>query len=278
MYPLSMSGKPRGDTKVRPRVRPSRTAFDDAWLCLPYAFSSGSTKFGSAENPSVTVESRRCISVTSQRLISASYRLFESTVKGRSNEVEVFPPWRCDIELCCGVCIFFCGCHRRSAGPTPAGHDKGLLPGWSVGLGPISRVRRRKVPGWVVLASVDENLDSRPAVLLRLRQWRRTSPGPAPTRWLWRGDSARPACPARNLTARRSGYTSLRSACAIPSSRCEGSAAQEVGDVNGVHCKPTRDTWKVGEATGPGYCAKVARAYGNPGYDRAYNKILVRSS
>src|SRR6516225_11867014 len=70
-----------------------------------------------------------------------------------------------------------------------------------MGLGPIGRVRRREVPRRVVLAPVDENLDSRPSVLLRLRRRRRTSPGPATAWWLRRGDSARAACPARNLTS-----------------------------------------------------------------------------
>src|SRR6516165_2215033 len=70
-----------------------------------------------------------------------------------------------------------------------------------MGLGQFGRVRRREVPRRVVLAPVDENLDSRPAVLLRLRRRRRTSPGPATAWWLRRSDSARAACPTRNLTS-----------------------------------------------------------------------------
>jgi hypothetical protein len=44
-------------------------------------------------------------------------------------------------------------------------------------------------------------------------------------------------------------------------------AANRVGDVDGVNCKPTLDDWKAGEPTGPGYCAKIAWASDNPGYD-----------
>src|SRR5882757_9819313 len=44
-------------------------------------------------------------------------------------------------------------------------------------------------------------------------------------------------------------------------------AAQEVGDVDGSQCKLTLDSWKAGEPTGPGYCAKIAWASDNPGYD-----------
>jgi hypothetical protein len=70
-----------------------------------------------------------------------------------------------------------------------------------MGLRQFGRVRRREVSRRVVLAPVDENLDSRPSVLLRLRRRRRTSPGPATAWWLRRGDSARSAGPARNLTS-----------------------------------------------------------------------------
>lgn len=44
-------------------------------------------------------------------------------------------------------------------------------------------------------------------------------------------------------------------------------AAQRVGDVNFASCKPTLDDWKASEPTGPGYCAKIAWASDNPGYD-----------
>jgi hypothetical protein len=44
-------------------------------------------------------------------------------------------------------------------------------------------------------------------------------------------------------------------------------SALKVGDVDGVNCKPTLDDWKAGEPTGPGYCAKIAWASDNPGYD-----------
>jgi hypothetical protein len=44
-------------------------------------------------------------------------------------------------------------------------------------------------------------------------------------------------------------------------------SAVKVGDVDGVNCKPTIDDWKTGEPTGPGYCAKIAWASDNPGYD-----------
>ena len=44
-------------------------------------------------------------------------------------------------------------------------------------------------------------------------------------------------------------------------------SAVEVGDVDGVNCKPTLDTWPASEPTGPGYCSKIAWASDNPGYD-----------
>jgi hypothetical protein len=34
-----------------------------------------------------------------------------------------------------------------------------------------------------------------------------------------------------------------------------------------MHCKPTLDTWRYGQSTGPGYCSKIAWADDNPGYD-----------
>jgi hypothetical protein len=44
-------------------------------------------------------------------------------------------------------------------------------------------------------------------------------------------------------------------------------SAIEVSDADLMNCKPTLDTWKAGEPTGPGYCSKIARASDNPGYD-----------
>jgi hypothetical protein len=43
--------------------------------------------------------------------------------------------------------------------------------------------------------------------------------------------------------------------------------ATKNGDVDLVHCKPTLDGWRDWEQTGPGYCAKIAWASDNPGYD-----------
>jgi hypothetical protein len=43
--------------------------------------------------------------------------------------------------------------------------------------------------------------------------------------------------------------------------------ATEIGDADLVQCKPTLDTWRDSEQTGPGYCAKIAWASDNPGYD-----------
>lgn len=40
-----------------------------------------------------------------------------------------------------------------------------------------------------------------------------------------------------------------------------------VGDVDMGQCKPTLDTWRAMEPTGPGYCNKIAWASDNPGYD-----------
>ena len=39
------------------------------------------------------------------------------------------------------------------------------------------------------------------------------------------------------------------------------------GDVDFMNCKPTLDTWREWEQTGPGYCSKIAWASENPGYD-----------
>src|ERR1700739_303147 len=92
-----------------------------------------------------------------------------------------------------------------------------------MGLGPIGRMRRREVPRRVVLAPVDENLSDRPAVLLRLRRRRRTSPGPATAWWLRRGDSAPAACPARNLTVLAGGWGA--SSPAVRSTAATGSVS-----------------------------------------------------
>ncbi|OBR98057.1 hypothetical protein BHQ23_00475 [Mycobacterium gordonae] len=32
------------------------------------------------------------------------------------------------------------------------------------------------------------------------------------------------------------------------------------------NCRPTLDTWRAGEPTGPGYCSKIAWSADNPGY------------
>jgi Ion transport protein len=43
--------------------------------------------------------------------------------------------------------------------------------------------------------------------------------------------------------------------------------ATEIGDVDYPQCKPALDVWRDSEQTGPGYCAKIAWASDNPGYD-----------
>ncbi|MGA7055235.1 MAG: hypothetical protein WBZ37_29020 [Mycobacterium sp.] len=43
-------------------------------------------------------------------------------------------------------------------------------------------------------------------------------------------------------------------------------SAIQVGDT-GPHCSSTLDTWAQEQPTGPGYCAKIAWASDNPGYD-----------
>ena len=68
-----------------------------------------------------------------------------------------------------------------------------------MGYGNLAVCDGDKYPDWSVLAPVDEDLDCRSPVLLRLRRRRRTSPGAAPARWLWRGDSARRAAAAPGL-------------------------------------------------------------------------------
>ncbi|MHA7653859.1 hypothetical protein ACX9NE_28945 [Mycobacterium sp. ML4] len=32
------------------------------------------------------------------------------------------------------------------------------------------------------------------------------------------------------------------------------------------NCRPTLDTWRAGQPTGPGYCSKIAWSSDNPGY------------
>src|SRR6201998_2504615 len=123
--------------------------------------------------------------LTPQVVVIAWIGCIDSTLYGSRNEVQGYSPWRCNIGLCRGACASYCDCQRRSARPAPAGHDEGLLPGWSMGLRQPCRVRRRQVPRRVVLAPVDENLASRPSVLLRLRRRGGTPPGPA-TAWLSR--------------------------------------------------------------------------------------------
>jgi hypothetical protein len=67
-------------------------------------------------------------------------------------------------------------------------------------------------------------------------------------------------------------------------------SAFEVGDADLVHCKPTLDTWGAEQPAGPGYCAKIAWASDNPGYDvdvrpapplkkvrRSRRRVLVRT-
>lgn len=44
-------------------------------------------------------------------------------------------------------------------------------------------------------------------------------------------------------------------------------SAFEIGDADLSACKPSLDTWKAGQPTGPGYCSKIAWASDNPGYD-----------
>ncbi|BBZ14283.1 hypothetical protein MBRA_44780 [Mycobacterium branderi] len=44
-------------------------------------------------------------------------------------------------------------------------------------------------------------------------------------------------------------------------------SAQKVGDADLAQCKPTLETWRDTEPTGPNYCFKIAWASDNPGYD-----------
>ena len=40
--------------------------------------------------------------------------------------------------------------------------------------------------------------------------------------------------------------------------------ATEIGDADLVQCKPTLDTWRDSEQTGPGYCSKIALGFRQP--------------
>jgi hypothetical protein len=44
-------------------------------------------------------------------------------------------------------------------------------------------------------------------------------------------------------------------------------SAFRVSDVDIFNCKPTLDTWRPDQPTGPGNCSKIAWASDNPGYD-----------
>jgi len=44
-------------------------------------------------------------------------------------------------------------------------------------------------------------------------------------------------------------------------------SAFQVGDADIFNCKPTLDTWRADQPTGPGYCSKIAWASDNPSYD-----------
>jgi hypothetical protein len=44
-------------------------------------------------------------------------------------------------------------------------------------------------------------------------------------------------------------------------------SAIEVGDADLLQCKATLDTWASTQPTGSGYCAKIAWASDNPGYN-----------